>query len=93
MNPGREMPLVVSIRRFGDAKLGALKLRTRGSGIKPAELELMEGSRNAKLPVSVAGTGESASLIVEAVGPDGQIIGESVPVIVRVKADKEADEK
>lgn len=91
IDPGQELPLTVSIRRFGDAKAGSLRLRTRGSGIKPAELEITEGSRNAKLPVSLAGTGESASLIVEAVGPDGQILGESVPVTVRVKTDKEAD--
>ncbi len=85
--------MAVSLRRFGDAKSGALKLRTRGSGIKPAEVELMEGARIAKLPVSMAETGESASLIIEAVGPDGQIIGESVPMIVRVKADQEADKQ
>lgn len=86
VTPGEETVLAVSVRRFGEWKTGPLKLRTRGAGIKPAEVELKEGSRIAKLPLTLVAPKEGAApLTIEAITSDGETLGESTPVIVQVK--------
>ena len=91
VKPGQDTALAISIRRFGDAKAGPLKLRSRGDGIKPAVVEVAESAKSAKLPISIADGRDSASLIVEALTSEGQLLGESVSVLVTIRNDKEAD--
>jgi hypothetical protein len=93
IDPGQATAVPVSVRRFGDAKSAVIRLRTKGSGLKQAEVELPEGARTTKLPVAIADASKSARLIVEAVGSDGQVLGESAPVIVQAKLKKEADKQ
>lgn len=91
--PERDSALTVNIRRFGDAKAGALKLRASGKGIKPAEVEVAEGARNAKLPITMVSGTDSARLIVQALTGDGQLAGESPPILVETKSSQEAKKR
>lgn len=91
VKPGADTPITISIRRFGDAKAGPLKLRSRGDGIKQVEVEVAEGAKSAKLPLSIDAGRDSASVAVQALTPEGQLLGESAPMIVTIKRDKEAD--
>ncbi|HYI92997.1 MAG TPA: hypothetical protein VEX68_05600 [Bryobacteraceae bacterium] len=93
LDAGKETPVTVNVRRFGDAKSGPIKLRASGRGVKPAEVEVPETARNAKLPVAISQDAESARLVVQAVGADGQVLGESAPVMVQATIDKEADKQ
>lgn len=93
LDAGKETSVTVNVRRFGEAKSGPIKLRASGSGVKAAEVEVPETARNAKLPLAVTHGVESARLVVQAVGADGQVLGESAPVMVQARIDKEADKQ
>ena len=89
---GKGTAVAVGVRRFGDAKSGAIKLRTSGSGVKPTEMEVPEGARSAKLPIAIEGAG-SAQLVVEARTASGEVLGQSAPVVVQTKLNNEAEKR
>jgi hypothetical protein len=94
VDPGKEASVTVNVRRFGQAKTASIKLRASGRGVKPAELQVPDTARNAKLPVAISQDAKSARLVVQALGADGQVLGESAPVILQTKIDvKEADKR
>jgi hypothetical protein len=91
IGPEQETLVNVSVRRFGEAKSGPLTLRTRGSGIRAGEVMLPEASKTAKVPVVLLGNAGPASLVFEAIAADGQPLGESAPVTVRLRQNRETD--
>ena len=94
VDAGKATAVTVNVRRFGEAKTGPIKLRASGSGVEPAELEISDTARNAKLPIAIGQDVKSARLVVQAVGADGQVLGESAPVLVQTKTNvKEADKR
>lgn len=85
VDAGKETPVTINVRRFGEAKSGPIKLRAKSSGVKPAEVEVPDTVRNAKFPVAMTQDTGSARLIVQAIGADGKVLGESAPIIVQTK--------
>lgn len=94
VDAGKETTVTVNVRRFGQAKTEPMRLRASGAGVKPAEVEVPDTARNATFPVAISPDAKSARLIVQALGADGQVLGESAPVIVHTKINaKEADKR
>lgn len=80
VSAGKEAELEVGVRRFGRGKTGSLRLRLSGDGFETREKEVPEGSKNVLFTLS--GDLPAASLKVEALDSNGQLMGEAPTVLL-----------